>query len=780
VSVARGRKLNSIGVTHGGNGTYCIFYRDGVNFLTEQLGGERQVGGDQGIAAEPRQSAVSASPEHIAVLLASLILADGRIEEGEVALARRACDEFSVPIALLDAELAKAPPESTNHFIEALQRIENHGSRERLATILFEIASVDENLDDREARLLEIMRQAWGVSITFLNKPITWDQDQKRVVEATRADRILVSAGPGMGKTAVACARVAYLVEHENVSDTNTWLVSFTRSAIAELKGRIGDFAEDPSNVFAVKISTIDSQAWKVRYGFSPEMAEKLFGGFETGIEAATALMDERTEDFREAFADLEHLIVDEAQDITGGRAKFLLKLIALLPDRCGVTVFHDPAQAIYDYAAAGEDLFRFTDGLRAALGLRLKEESLKKIYRTEEPSLLKLYEDLRLDILGNADVSPENFKSKADIVKKAASTVGSGPFKPDAVSTYRDALVLFRRRMEVAQASAFMAGDGIPHRLRMSGLPRMPLAWLALVLGSTEGRHLSKSTFIEKCQAARETYPANLYGEDIEDNSPERRWDRLLRYARTPTGEVDLFKLRSRLASAPPDEFVMPEFGHEGPILGTIHASKGREADHVFLQINDNWGIPRNDRSDLSEEARVLFVGATRAKRSLAVQGGFAMQYAQETESGRGYRRSPKYKNGLQFQVGLQGDYDPYSAARLSAPIASFTSRALPFKCRAQFEEGTYVYTLRTETGEALGCLSQRLNYDMFEIARKDMKRGRKPASKIENLYVMGFASMIAAPTDDRLTGTRADAASSGFWLVPQIVGLPMVFLSW
>jgi len=715
--------------------------------------------------------------EHAAMLLAALIHADGTVDSDEVAIARQACEEFAVPLELLDDALRTAMHDPMESFTATLLQVEHPADRERLASILFEIASVDEKLDDREIRMLRAMQQAWGVTVSFLNKPIKWDEDQLRIIEADRSARLLVSAGPGMGKTAVACSRVSHLIEYESVADSNVWLVSFTRSAIAELKGRIGDFAEDPSNVTAVKISTIDSQAWKIRYGFSPEEVEKLFGGFETGINAAAELMDERLEDFQEIFGDLEHLIVDEAQDITGDRARFLLKLIDLLPHGCGITVFHDPAQAIYDYAG-GEELFRFTDGLVSLLGDELQHQSLKKIYRTDEAPLLKLYEDLRLDILGNADVGTDSFRAKTDLVRSAAVSQGKG-FDHDALNGYDDALVLFRKRMEVVQASAFMANSGHRHRLRMSGMGRFALPWLALVLRKTQGRELDQAEFMERWAEARDQFPRLLFGQDIEGNSADARWDRLCRYASMRGGRVDLFKLRSRLAGAPPDEFMAPEFGHSGPILGTIHASKGREADHVVLQINDNWGAKSGiDDEDLAEEARVLFVGATRAKLSLAVQGGFAMKYASMTKSGRCYRKMPKYRNGYQFQLGLDGDFDAYSPLNLARSIDAAAAQDLPFRCYARLERGSWLWRVETETGIPLGTLSKRVINDLYEISKKYHGSGRRLNDQIRNIFLMGFGTMIAAPGDERLNGAKQIGGTSGFWLVPQLCGLPLVFV--
>src|SRR5690606_18533081 len=60
-----------------------------------------------------------------------------------------------------------------------------------------------------------------------------WDADQLRVIEAEADARLVVEAGPGTGKTAVACARLAYMIGEEDVEPSNTWMISFTRTAVA-------------------------------------------------------------------------------------------------------------------------------------------------------------------------------------------------------------------------------------------------------------------------------------------------------------------------------------------------------------------------------------------------------------------------------------------------------------------------------------------------------------------------------------------------------------------
>jgi hypothetical protein len=153
-------------------------------------------------------------------------------------------------------------------------------------------------------------------------------------------------------------------------------------------------------------------------------------------------------------------------------------------------------------------------------------------------------------------------------------------------------------------------------------------------------------------------------------------------------------------------------------------------------------------------------------------------MKFATETDSGRSYRKIPKYKNGYQFQIGLQGDFDLYSPLHLKQPLNMLATSKLPLRCSARLEQGTWVWRVATDDDIALGTLSKRVTNDLYEISRKYHGSGRRLNDTIRNIYVMGFGTMIAAPGDDRLVGARADAVVSGFWLVPQISGLPMVFV--
>ena len=173
-----------------------------------------------------------------------------------------------------------------------------------------------------------------------------WDADQRAVIEAETDARLVVEAGPGTGKTAVACARLAHLINEEDIEASNTWMISFTRTAVAEIRARLHSYVGDAS--FAIRIATIDSHAWSIHSGHDPNA--RLTGSYEENITRVIELL-KSDEDVADELAQIEHVVIDEAQDLVGQRADLIEALVNRLPSDCGVTVFADEAQAIYGFS---------------------------------------------------------------------------------------------------------------------------------------------------------------------------------------------------------------------------------------------------------------------------------------------------------------------------------------------------------------------------------------------------------------------------------------------
>ena len=140
------------------------------------------------------------------------------------------------------------------------------------------------------------------------------------------------------------------------------------------------------------------------------------------------------------------------------------------------------------------------------------------------------------------------------------------------------------------------------PHRIRMSGLPVCIFPWVGACLSGYVESSLTRTTFTDLWRQ----YVHNTSFEILDEKDA---WSHMVRIAGESNTIVDMRRLRQRLGrGAPPAEFCAPMLGHGGPILGTIHASKGREKEFVYLMMPPEPG----DGADHEEETRVVFVGAT------------------------------------------------------------------------------------------------------------------------------------------------------------------------
>ena len=135
---------------------------------------------------------------------------------------------------------------------------------------------------------------------------MNWDNSQREVIDAPPEARLLISAGPGTGKTAVACARIAQLIAEHDVEPSAVWLVSFTRTAIREIRDRIAGYLDDPEDAHVVNLATLDSNAWRIHVGFDPNAR---FPSYEENIAKVLDLV-RSDEDVADHLANLRHLLV--------------------------------------------------------------------------------------------------------------------------------------------------------------------------------------------------------------------------------------------------------------------------------------------------------------------------------------------------------------------------------------------------------------------------------------------------------------------------------------
>lgn len=617
--------------------------------------------------------------------------------------------------------------------------------------------------------------------------PDTWDDRQRTVIEAPRDARLLVDAGPGTGKTAVACRRVAWLIDECGVSPSNVWLVSFTRTAVKEIRNRIRHYLQDPADVFSIKVATIDSHAWAIHSGFDANAS--LTGSYEENIERVSEMIRENDGVF-EYLADVEHLVVDEAQDIVGVRADLLMEMIRTLPAGCGVTVFADEAQAIYGFVdedgRSGEPAGQLPERIRDREEPGFRETALSTIYRTDRKKLRKLFTEVRAKVLARSGGDDEERLERIkDMVRALADEEEALVEALDRQNheSLRSTFVLFRRRIDVLTAAAFW--DTAPHRLRMSGLPTLVEPWLGALLWDWTERRLKQSDF-ERLWSER------IDGRALTATASKDAWALLVKTAGETRTVVSTQLLRSRLARAsPPSDFVRPDFGLGGPVFGTIHGCKGREADSVLLMLPTS----KPDDADGDEEARVVFVGATRAKLELRVGKGFPFLKSRTLDgSNRVYAlKTKRDKPRAQVEFGRSGDLEIEGVAgrrlfRSADDVGATHQWLIGNADRIQRASAQAVgalgwrYRVVPENGPPIAFLSEHVNRDLFDIGR-DVQHtlrwsGRlRPDCGPNHLKTFGVSTLVLGPDDPQRDLLHEPWATSGFVLAPVVQGFDMIY---
>jgi hypothetical protein len=356
----------------------------------------------------------------------------------------------------------------------------------------------------------------------------------------------------------------------------------------------------------------------------------------------------------------IKHLVVDEIQDLVGVRAQLVQRLIERVGG--GFTLLGDPAQAIYDWSIARNpgaltpaELLRWLrnqpwaanliepqidtgyrlKGETAAMALKLRETILSAQEGDTEP-LIRLEEVVRgLQSAGSA-------RAPAEILKSP----GTG-----------SVCVLCRSNGEVMQVAHFLSDGGPSTYTRPnpedSGLP----AWLGRVLGGYRGSDLIRSVFLERWQ--------ELIGPG---RGPEAAvaWGWLKRIEGQSGRSLSVRHLHRRLYAdhrLPDSEDAYLVDGTVPVSVSTIHASKGREFDHVVV-LDPSWNGGSYPDNPL-EEARVLYVATTRARKSVQRLERAGLPSLRQVDSGNGRRRWIASIPGINMrlvELGLRGDFDGQS----------------------------------------------------------------------------------------------------------------------
>jgi hypothetical protein len=530
-----------------------------------------------------------------------------------------------------------------------------------------------------------------------------------------------------------------------------------------------------------VDIRTLDSLAWSLQRNLRE--TDLLRGSYADNIERMIQLLDDAPAALTEHLGSLRLVVIDEAQDIVGRRSELAIRLVQSLPANVGVTVFADPAQAIYGDWALEEAEIRqsnarpFSSRLEAGEAGPFLKDELHGSHRTDDPELRRIAGGLR-EFLLVRDISAEAAYERVE-QEVARHSDGHGRVG-DLVDLARSDVTqffLFRTHGEVVQLSSFLSSSGIVHRLRYPGLPAPVEPWIGRLLYLGSDRRLRRPSF-DRMWTERVAPTA------FATTSPDEAWDGLMAIAGEPeSGYIDVIHLREILSRRnPPDEVMRGSVGIAGPVIGTIHGSKGREADNVVLAVS-----ALRDDADHLEEARVLYVGATRARKKLqATRSSSTYGYL---GSHRAWRRTRQAKPSAQLEFGLDGDVDPVSPASfalggdaLALDRQDRIARLVAGRAEVRWETvrptsrgGEWRRVLMDDHGDLAVCGDPYVQ-DLWRLTERLSGPLRPPDSQ-RHLWVIDHTTVARDDDSADMNRLTKTFASSGFWIAPVIKGFSLVF---
>lgn len=619
------------------------------------------------------------------------------------------------------------------------------------------------------------------------NRGFSLTPQQKTIAEAPFSQPQLVVAPPGAGKTHVVIGRIHYLIERENLKPSQVLSLCFTRAAVAEITRRLKTLVANQQlhdDLRFVTIRTFDSFATRLLLTSNHDGNLDGFD-YDARIELAIEALHNKSSDATQIVSNFRHLIVDEVQDLVGVRARFVQKLIERIEG--GFTLLGDPAQAIYGFSnkeLETEEIMRWVKAQRWIQGVI--ERNLDENHRSSG-AMANMTKEIRETFLAYRTEDAEaltHLKTFVGKLKRAGT--GNSPQLPQ-IEPDESLSVLCRSNGELLQLASLFNEKGVKFTIKPrpeeTGLP----AWIGRVLGTYEANKISRTEFENRWMAL------------IADRCSEMQqaWESLKRVESRDESNLDLRTLNNHLrrGSRLPDDvdaFLVP--GQSNISISTIHSVKGREFDKVVILNPEGSQEYKDIQGDSLEEARILYVAATRARKELAKLGRSGLPRMWKINCGESHSRwIASIHNGYNFvEVGLSGDVDPMSAVnKYNYPLASSVEKVQSFIWK-NLQPGNLVRLQRIDRGRYKFYQVKSLNSDqqpsmtlgqMSLSFLQDMTRALQRLSEgrrfvypyhMEKIQVAAVVTNVIKPYEENI---HEPYATSGFCLGLRLRGMGFIY---
>jgi DNA helicase II / ATP-dependent DNA helicase PcrA len=369
---------------------------------------------------------------------------------------------------------------------------------------------------------------------------------------------------------------------------------------------------------------------------------------FEDLLLVTAAAIEEHRDVAEELRSRYRHFVVDEYQDVSPLQQRLLDAWLGGRDDLC---VVGDPNQTIYSFTGATPDhLLSFPRRFPGATVVRLVRD-----YRST-PQVVQLANrvlDRRsaLRLVGQRASGPEpTFAEHDDEPAEATAVAAACRAKLDAGTPASEIAVLYRVNAQSEVYERALADAGVPYVLR-GGLRFFDRTEIREALLLLRGAARSAESGEKLADLVRDVLSALSWsaGSAPAGGAARERWESLaalvgvaeeLAAVQPDAGLGDFLAELEQRAAAQHAPTV------QGVTLASLHAAKGLEWDAVFLVGLVEGTVPIQyavTDEQVAEERRLLYVGVTRARESVALSWALS-----RAPGGRRTRRRTRFLHGI------------------------------------------------------------------------------------------------------------------------------------
>ncbi len=425
----------------------------------------------------------------------------------------------------------------------------------------------------------------------------TLSEKQLEIISDNSSRYIVVAADPGSGKTRVLVHKLASLLLLEDVKHEQLLMVTFSRAAATEFKKRLYELIGNAAAF--VEIKTFHSYCFDLL-------------GKVGSIENSKNVVSDAAEMIRSGEVELGRItktvvVIDEAQDMDSDEFA-LIEALMERNEEMRVIAVGDDDQNIYGFRGSDSKYMRSFITEKGAAKYELTEnyrscKSIVNLANAFAETITNRMKNDSITAVNNSDGELQLIRHRSRCLDEAvvnhvmASYDGSGTACV-LTATNEEALRvmgLFQKKGQRAKLIQSNDGFDIYNIAEIRYFMKKIEAGLSSpVIGDSLWEASKKAL----CERYSQSGCLSLCLDILDDfeKSVQKKYKT----------DLDMFIHESRL-----EDFYRSEKGTV--LVSTIHKSKGREFDSVYMLLD-------NASADTDEERRKLYVGMTRAKSCLYI----------------------------------------------------------------------------------------------------------------------------------------------------------------